>query len=1182
MANIERSYHDVTMLDKATALAKVKDVMDISSGTEFFTIVKDPDSIKPTCAKITYVEGKTNFQDYIKPHQHYSFKGPVVSQDNLVGTNTKFGMRVKINKMEFVNPLTNQSNFRDSQWDEDWITDLDKIMHHCKTMWLIKTSGTYYLYFMPFFRDKFGSGDSVTDVRAYTQSFASVSSGWHMRVPISNVRLIEFDVFEVHPDSVIDAADKNLIFNLINRAPSVDDYADVVLLTQSPYNRFSISVRSLTEDRVVELRKALEYFELYDGYIANKTFLHNFVKTYWTNTYNANSAQFTNNYEKHLDPGPLRFGGRVFFVDDNNKFWRERLKSGETVMLFTDLNHHAATFMKIVLSFTNIVSAENIQIHTHSTKQLFRDISLRGITHSRYDELIIGNGDNWNDASYVSKGIRFVEDINLDKHKITNCDRITTTNITSTGSSSLGTVAVSNTLSVTNAATFNNNVTVGGTLTVSSNFKISDIGTKDGNTGNNTGGSLGGLAFVVTAPSGSDKGVFKKTNIVFDTTNNSSTVLDYSSYPSMDYTKHKVLAIDGQWQVISPSYVGAADLLHKHKNITNDGKITTNTSPANGFKLVMTNAANEVVQTSLALDLNSGIATRKKYLSQYGEFNSLRDLFFHARHNTTNGDTLFYDDGSIKDLNNANEVGIYRFRKMSSNGTANVPGADTNDLTSDSSTSTDRYKSSAFANDTYGICLVLTSNGYTGEVYDTNAANGYLQHLVQIAFTGAPYANAPYTNMYIRNKSYAKNSTGSSWSKWITLSQFGHNHNRLYAALSEAKIQTSVTLHSNVAGVGNYTDNSATYYRVTYNADAAQGDTVKNVLYSSITDANKESVISFVINNKNGTNDNLNILALYRKKGGDRRARFQADVEINGGLKFTDGSLVSTYANNYTPSATQYVVLADVDGNNATIKRSPITEADLYSLSGVSSNVQTQLNNKLSLSGGTMTGNISYQTSNYTSTPLSVYDDGTTYGHTLVMEAGGTVYIGAGESASALRGALGVNSTERLYLSADDTIVFATNCQTVGNRKTMTYDTSGNLAVPGTISEGGELLSNKYAGKGVASSSAAGLMSATDKANFDTLWGAYAADADGLSDQLAEIKNLFADYSGTTTIVNMFATKVNTSDVSSAGNAAQNKVVSRNAAGSIQSEKFAVSSGTTTKATMQYNSSEDCIEFIFA
>ena len=55
-----------------------------------------------------------------------------------------------------------------------------------------------------------------------------------------------------------------------------------------------------------------------------------------------------------------------------------------------------------------------------------------------------------------------------------------------------------------------------------------------------------------------------------------------------------------------------------------------------------------------------------------------------------------------------------------------------------------------------------------------------------------------------------------------------------------------------------------------------------------------------------------------------------------------------------------------------------------------------------------------------------------------------------------------------------------------------------------------------------------------------------------------------------------------TLDSSSAGNAAANKVILRNAAGSIQTEKLAVSSGTTTKATMQYNATEDCIEFIFA
>lgn len=55
-----------------------------------------------------------------------------------------------------------------------------------------------------------------------------------------------------------------------------------------------------------------------------------------------------------------------------------------------------------------------------------------------------------------------------------------------------------------------------------------------------------------------------------------------------------------------------------------------------------------------------------------------------------------------------------------------------------------------------------------------------------------------------------------------------------------------------------------------------------------------------------------------------------------------------------------------------------------------------------------------------------------------------------------------------------------------------------------------------------------------------------------------------------------------TLDSSAAGNRAANKVVLAKAAGQIDSDKFTVTSAGTTKATMQYNSTEDCIEFIFA
>lgn len=101
-------------------------------------------------------------------------------------------------------------------------------------------------------------------------------------------------------------------------------------------------------------------------------------------------------------------------------------------------------------------------------------------------------------------------------------------------------------------------------------------------------------------------------------------------------------------------------------------------------------------------------------------------------------------------------------------------------------------------------------------------------------------------------------------------------------------------------------------------------------------------------------------------------------------------------------------------------------------------------NNYLKLSGGTMTGSISYKTTNFTSTPLCIYDDGTNYGHTLVIGGGGTTYLGAGESASDLYSHLGVKSTEDLYLGAEN-IHLCVNCNTASSHKGLVLDTALNL-----------------------------------------------------------------------------------------------------------------------------------------
>jgi hypothetical protein len=100
----------------------------------------------------------------------------------------------------------------------------------------------------------------------------------------------------------------------------------------------------------------------------------------------------------------------------------------------------------------------------------------------------------------------------------------------------------------------------------------------------------------------------------------------------------------------------------------------------------------------------------------------------------------------------------------------------------------------------------------------------------------------------------------------------------------------------------------------------------------------------------------------------------------------------------------------------------------------------------VNIGGDTMTGLISYKTTNYTSTPVAVYDDGTNYGHSLVIGAGGTTYIGAGEAASTLYSTkLKVASTEDLILGADSNIRFHTNADSATTTNGVTLNTSNHF-----------------------------------------------------------------------------------------------------------------------------------------
>mgnify|MGYP002672067527 CR=1 FL=1 len=91
---------------------------------------------------------------------------------------------------------------------------------------------------------------------------------------------------------------------------------------------------------------------------------------------------------------------------------------------------------------------------------------------------------------------------------------------------------------------------------------------------------------------------------------------------------------------------------------------------------------------------------------------------------------------------------------------------------------------------------------------------------------------------------------------------------------------------------------------------------------------------------------------------------------------------------------------------------------------------------------------------------VAAYDaPGGGYGIDLVIGGGATTIVGAGESAAAMR-SVGASANENLYLTADANVFLYSNCDTIGNRRYVVFDTSRNF-YPDADSSGSIGVSNK-------------------------------------------------------------------------------------------------------------------------
>lgn len=99
--------------------------------------------------------------------------------------------------------------------------------------------------------------------------------------------------------------------------------------------------------------------------------------------------------------------------------------------------------------------------------------------------------------------------------------------------------------------------------------------------------------------------------------------------------------------------------------------------------------------------------------------------------------------------------------------------------------------------------------------------------------------------------------------------------------------------------------------------------------------------------------------------------------------------------------------------------------------------------NYLPLSGGTLTGNISYNMYGNTYTPLQVYD-GDANGLCIIVGGCGATIVAAGEAGKEVSKIVPAYP-ETLHLAADENINLYTKCDTFANKLTVTLDTARNF-----------------------------------------------------------------------------------------------------------------------------------------
>lgn len=222
--------------------------------------------------------------------------------------------------------------------------------------------------------------------------------------------------------------------------------------------------------------------------------------------------------------------------------------------------------------------------------------------------------------------------------------------------------------------------------------------------------------------------------------------------------------------------------------------------------------------------------------------------------------------------------------------------------------------------------------------------------------------------------------------------------------------------------------------------------------------------------------DNINVSDIGTVGANSIKGSGYINVSILKGVATISHGISGVTAGTYGADSTNYLtipkIVVDSTGHITSASAYSVTAANIVSKLGTTSvnratadsDGNTINSTYLKLSGGTMTGNISYKGTKATYDMITFIDNpNDTYGNGIAIGGGGTVIIGGGESSDFCKNNyISDGGNERLILANDGMIDFYVNCQDGSTSKAVhTYiDTTGKYI--GVSAQATQLETSRY------------------------------------------------------------------------------------------------------------------------